>query len=77
MLSFVAGAIAGGFAVWKYRDSIREQVQGNARPFREKVDEALHTLQEKSEGLLDFTKDQLSSRIESARTKVRGSSASG
>ena len=66
----MVGAIAG-MVVWKYRDSLREYVKGNSGPARERMDGLLRTVQEKSEILLDHAKEQLSSRLESAREKVR------
>jgi len=68
---FLVGAIAGGLVVWKYRDSLREYVKDNAGPAREKVDGLLRTVQQRSETLLDQAKEQLSSRLESTREKVR------
>ena len=63
------GAVAAGVA-WKYRGFLRDYVKG-AGPARERIDGLLRTVQEKSEGLLDQAKDQLSSRIERTREKVR------
>ncbi|HJR04702.1 MAG TPA: hypothetical protein VKA83_23880 [Methylomirabilota bacterium] len=71
MLGRVLVALAGGLVVWKYRDSLREYLGGNAGPARAKLDELLQTVQEKSEGLLDQAKEQLSSRIGGARERVR------
>lgn len=71
MIGLLVGAIIGGVVVWKYRDSISEYVKGNAEPAREKVDGMLRTVQHTSETLLDQAKEQVSSRIESARQKVR------
>jgi hypothetical protein len=71
LAGFLVGAIAGGLVVWKYRDSLREYVKGNAGPAREKVDGLLRTVQQKSETLLDQAKEQLSARLESTREKVR------
>jgi hypothetical protein len=71
MLGRFLVAIAGGMVVWKYRDSLREYVKGNSGPARERMDGLLRTVQEKSEILLDHAKEQLSSRLESAREKVR------
>lgn len=65
------GAIAGGLLVWKYRDSLNEYLKGNAGPAREKVDGMLRTVQQTSETLLDKAKEQVSSRIERTREKVR------
>ncbi len=72
----LVGAIAAGM-VWKYRDSLRDYVEG-AGPAREKIDGLLRTVQQKAEVLLDQVKEQLSSRIESTREKVRaGASEAG
>jgi hypothetical protein len=60
-----------GLVVWKYRDSLREYVKGNEGPAREKVDGLLRTVQQRSETLLDQAKEQVSSRLESVRGKVR------
>ena len=71
MLGRALLAIAGGIVMWKYRDTIREYVSGNSGPARETIDGLLRTVQEKSEVLLDQAKEQLSSRFESARERVR------
>jgi hypothetical protein len=68
---FLVGAITGGLVVWKYRDYLSQYVKGNAGPAREKADGLLRTLQQKSETLLDQANEQLSSRLESTREKVR------
>ena len=72
---FVVAAIAG-FVVWKYRDSLREYTKGTAGPAREKVDGLLRTVQQRSETLLDQAKEQLSSRLGSARDKLRAGASS-
>lgn len=59
-----------GLVAWKYRDALSEYVKGNAGPAREKVDRLLMTAQQRSEILLDRAKQQVSSRIESAREKL-------
>lgn len=74
----LVGAIAGGFVVWKYRDSLRDYVKGNAGPARDRVDGMLRTVQQTSETLLDQAKEQVSTRLEHAREKVRaGASEAG
>ncbi len=67
---FLIAAITG-LVVWKYRDSLREWVKGNAGPTRERVDGLLRTAQQTSETLLDRAKEQISLRLENAREKVR------
>lgn len=79
---FLIGAIAGGVVVWKYRDFlrdyVRDYVKDNAGPTRERVDGLLRTVQQRSETLLDQAKEQLSSRLERTREKVRaGASEAG
>jgi hypothetical protein len=69
MVGVLVLAIAGVVA-WKYRDSLSEYVKGNTGPAREKVDELLRTAQQRSETLLDQAKEQISSRLESARGKI-------
>jgi hypothetical protein len=71
MLGRVLVAIAGGVVLWKYRDTVREYMNGNAAPARDTIDRVLRTVQEKSEVLLDQAKEQVSSRLESARERVR------
>jgi hypothetical protein len=60
-----------GLVAWKYRDPIREYVSGNAGPARETVDGLLRTVQQGAERLLDQAKEELSSRLESARERIR------
>jgi hypothetical protein len=78
LAGFLVGAIAGGVVVWKYRDFLRDYVKDNAGPTRERVDGLLRTVQQRSENLLDQAKEQLSSRLERTREKVRaGASEAG
>jgi hypothetical protein len=63
-------ATIAGLVAWKYRDSLTEYMKGNTGPVREKVDGLLQTAQERSETLLDRAKEQISSRLESARGKL-------
>jgi len=68
---FILGIVAGGLAVWKWRDSIRDYVQDNAGPARTKADSLLETAQQRSEHLLDRAKEQIASGFERTREKVR------
>jgi hypothetical protein len=70
MLGRLLVAAITGLVAWKYRDSLTEYMKGNAGPVREKVDGLLMAAQERSETLLDRTKEQISSRLESARGKL-------
>ena len=75
MLGQLLVAAITGLIVWKYRDSLSEYVKGSAGPAREKVDGLLRTVQQTSETLLDQAKEQITSRLESAREKVRAGTA--
>ena len=70
MLGRLLVVTIAGLAAWKYRDSLSEYVRGNTGPAREKVDGLLLTAQERSAMLLDRAKNQISSRLESAREKL-------
>ncbi len=66
-------AAAAGVLIWKYRDPLRQYAKGNEGPARQKLDEILQSVQERSETLLNKTKEQISTRLDTARDKVRGS----
>jgi hypothetical protein len=72
MLGRVLLAAAAGMLIWKYRDPLRQYAKGNEGPARQKLDEVLRTVQERSEALLDRTKEQISTRLDTARDRVRG-----
>jgi hypothetical protein len=65
----LVGAIAAGMA-WKYRDSIRAYVKGNAGPAREQIDRFVRTVQDKSRVLFDPATSPRSSRSPSTPDKV-------
>ena len=70
MLGRLLVATVTGLVAWKYRDALTEYMKGNAGPGRERVDALLLTVQERSETLLDRAKEQISSRLESARGRL-------
>jgi hypothetical protein len=71
MKGFVLGVVVGGIAMWVWRDSIREYVKNSAGPARSKADRVLRTVQQKSEGMLDRAKEQITSTLETARDRIR------
>jgi hypothetical protein len=77
MLGRVLLAAAAGMLIWKYRDPIREYAKGNEGPARQTIDDILRTVQERSETLLDKTKEHISTRLDTARDKLRGSAFDG
>ena len=72
MLGRVLLAAIAGMVVWKYRNPLREYAKGNDGPARDKLDEILRTVQERSENVLDKTKEHISTRLDTARGKLRG-----
>jgi uncharacterized protein YgfB (UPF0149 family) len=74
---FILGVVAGGLAVWRWRDSIRDYVKDNAGPARTKADSLLETVQQRSERLLDRAKEQIASGLERTREKVRATGPGG
>lgn len=68
---FILGLVAGGLAMWKWRDNLTGYVREHADPVREKADRVLETVQHRSEDLLDRAKEQVSSGIGRTRDKVR------
>jgi uncharacterized protein YgfB (UPF0149 family) len=74
---FMLGLVAGGLAVWKWHDSIRDYVKDNAAPARGKADQLLATVQQRSEELLDRAKEQVAAGIERTREKVRAEPPAG
>ena len=70
MLGGILVVAIAGLVAWKYRDSLTEYVKGNTGPAKEKVDDLLRTAQQKSGTLLDQAKEQISSRLETARKKL-------
>ena len=68
---FILGLAVGVVAAIVWHDSIQEYVKDSLGPARAKADNALRTMQEKSEGLLDGAKEQISSTLETARDRIR------
>ena len=71
MLGRLVVAAIAGMVVWKYRDSLREYVKGNQGPAKEKLADLLQTVQQQSETLLDRTKEQISTRLDTAQDRLR------
>jgi len=72
---FILGAMVGGIAMWMWHDSLQEYAEHNFAPVRSKAGDVLWTVQQKSEGLLDSAKERVSTRLESARNRIRPAAA--
>ena len=71
MLRFIVGAIAGGMAVWIWRDDVRQYVDRRTRSLRSKAADKLQLVQEATETALDAAKEQISAGLESGREAIR------
>jgi len=71
MLRFIVGAIAGGVAVWIWRDELRGYVDRRTRSLRSKAADQLQLVQEATETALDTAKEQISAGLQSGRDAIR------
>lgn len=71
MVKFILGLVVGVGAALVWHDSIRGYLRDNMDPARNRADEVLRTVQQKSEGLLDGAKEHISSTLETARGRIR------
>jgi hypothetical protein len=71
MLRFIVGAIAGGMAVWIWRDDVRQYVDRRTRSLRSKAADKLQLVQEVTETALDSAKEQISAGLQSGREAIR------
>jgi hypothetical protein len=71
MLRFIVGAIAGGMAVWIWRDDVRQYVDRRTRSLRSKAADKLQLVQEVTETALDTAKEQISAGLQSGREAIR------
>lgn len=71
MIGFMAGAIAGGVAVWVWGDRLRELAQDKSGRVRDTVARGLETVQATAEGALDSAKEQVRSGLQAGQDYVR------
>jgi hypothetical protein len=56
MLGFLVGAVAGGVAVWLYREQIQDKVGERSTGMRARAADTLETLQHRAESVMDRAK---------------------
>ena len=71
MRRFIMGAIAGGIAVWVWRDELQKFLDQRTRGVRVKAADQLQMVQEATESALDTAKEQISSRLQSGQDAIR------
>ena len=75
MRGFIIGAIAGGVAVWVWRDELRKFMEKETRVVRAKAADQLEMVQKATESALDTAKEQISSHLQSGQDAIRPSNA--
>ncbi len=73
MLRFIMGLIAGGVAVWIWREDIRDYADRKTRVLRFKAADQLRVVQEVTENALDAAKEQITAGLESGQEAIRPS----
>jgi predicted DNA-binding protein (UPF0251 family) len=71
MLRFMMGVIAGGVAVWVWRDELRDFMNQKTRVFRTNAADRLQIVQKATESALDTAKEQISSHLQSGQAAIR------
>jgi len=79
MLGFLVGLVAGGAAVWMWRERLEQVVHGRSPELRTRVADHLGRLEQKAEGAIDTAKDRITSGLRAGQEYLRpgGSRGSG
>jgi len=67
MVQFILGAVAGGLAVWFWRDEILEFAQSKTSGVRAGAVDTLQAVEKQTEKVLDRTKEQISSALQAGQ----------
>jgi hypothetical protein len=73
MLRFIAGAIAGGLAVWMWGDELRDYLTERTRGVRAKTADQIQLVQQAAETALATAKEQITSTLQSGQDAIRPS----
>jgi hypothetical protein len=73
MLRFIAGAIAGGAAVWMWGDELRDYLAERTRGVRVKTADQIQLVQQAAESALATAKEQITSTLQSGQDAIRPS----
>jgi len=71
MFRFVFGALVGGFAVWYWREEIREYAESRTVGVRRSAANMIRTVGKKAEDALDRTKEQVSNASQAGQDAIR------
>jgi hypothetical protein len=70
MFGFIVGAIAGGLAVWYWGGEIREFAASRTQGVRRGAADTLKSVEKTAEGVLDRTKEQVSSVLQAGQDAI-------
>jgi predicted DNA-binding protein (UPF0251 family) len=73
MRVFIAGAIAGGVAVWMWGDELRDYLAERARGVRTRTADQIQVVQQAAETALTTAKEQITSTLQSGQDAIRPS----
>ena len=73
MRRFIAGAIAGGVAVWMWGDELRDYLAERARGVRTRTADQIQVVQQAAETALTTAKEQITSTLQSGQDAIRPS----
>jgi hypothetical protein len=67
MIRFILGAVAGGLAVWFWRDEILAFAQSKTHGVRAGAVDTLQAVEKRTEKVLDRTKEQISAALQAGQ----------
>ena len=73
MRGFIAGAIAGGVAVWMWGDELRDYLAERARGVRTRTADQIQAVQQAAETALTTAREQITSTLQSGQDAIRPS----
>jgi hypothetical protein len=71
MLGFLVGLVAGGVAMWMWRDRLEQMVHDRSPELKTKVADQLGRLEEKAEGAIDTARDRITSGLRAGQDYLR------
>ena len=71
MFGFLVGLVAGGAAIWVWRDRLEQMVHERSPELRTKVADHLGRLEQKAGGAIDTAKDRITGGLRAGQDYLR------